>query len=130
MKTKAIIRSLAPSIGALFLLGFSQAHAQWGVPQHPRYYYNDSYAPAGTANRVPYPIVSAPGYYYYYDPVNRSYPLTPEPIWRAMFPGIRGRLQAEVREFGTPGVTAGELAYWRALYRRSIAAEAERSDLH
>ena len=118
---KAIIRSLMPSIGALcgILLGIwaVPAHGQWSVPRYPRYYETYIPAPTDTVNRIPYPIRSAPGYYYYYDPVNRSYPFTPEPIWRAMFPGIRGRIQAEVREFGTPGVTLSELAYWQSLFR-------------
>jgi hypothetical protein len=127
MKTKATIRSLIPTVAALcgLALGVSAmpARGQWGGPPPPLRYqhYYQSYIPAqtDTFNRIPYPIPSAPYFYYYYDPVNRSYPFTPDPIWRAMFPGIREHLRAEERAFGTPGETANELAYWRWLRQRA-----------
>ncbi|HEX4086343.1 MAG TPA: hypothetical protein VHY22_15620 [Chthoniobacteraceae bacterium] len=98
-----------------------RAFGQWVVPAYARNFSTSYYQgpppppPYYNANRVPYPISANPSFYYYYDPVNRAYPLTPEPVWRAMFPGIHARMQAEIREFGVPGITADELAYWRRM---------------
>jgi len=112
------------ALAIALLLGSSLARGQWGTypgPPPPPPTYRD-YAPEVTANRVPYPIFTGPGYYYY-DPVNRAYPLTPEPVWRSIFPGIRARVQAEVREFGVPGITEQELRYWRWMVWRARIGE-------
>jgi hypothetical protein len=126
MEMKAMPQSLRLPLWARcgLLLGVCAlpAHGQWGGPPPPRYprYYPD-YIPArtDTFNRIPYPVPSAPYFYYYYDPVNRSYPFTPAPVWREMFPGIREHLRAEERAFGSAGETANELAYWRYLRLRA-----------
>ena len=118
MKTGVAFRWVIAAMMLAMGLVIPRASAQWVIPSYPRSYSN-SYdqgpppPPDYTANRVPYAISANPAYYYYYDPVNRAYPLTPEPIWRSMFPGIHARMQAEIREFGVPGITEQELAYWR-----------------
>lgn len=141
----SLMPSIGALCGVLLAIAAATAQGQWHIPRYLRYHpylgaypgfipyqdYSQDYvpyqnpvpyqnyipAPADTANRIPYPILSSPGFYYYYDPINRAYPFTPEPIWRAMFPGIGARMEAEAREFGVPGMTANELAYWRSFYR-------------
>ena len=67
-----------------------------------------------------------PGDSYLYDYVNRAPALTPEPVWRSMFPGLRARIAAERREFGVNGQSAREAIYFRAIEarRRQQAAAA------
>ncbi|MEA3187692.1 MAG: hypothetical protein QOD99_1522 [Chthoniobacter sp.] len=48
-----------------------------------------------------------------YDYVNRANRLTPEPVWREMFPGIHARIAAERRQFGISGEARREQLYWR-----------------
>ena len=47
------------------------------------------------------------------DFLNHPYPLTPKYVWRAMFPGIQERMDAERHAIGVPGRAAEELAYYR-----------------
>ena len=62
--------------------------------------------------------------YYFYDYVNKPFPIYPEPIWRQMFPSLYQRIEAERRAFGVPGQSARELDYhiraWR-LQRAKLA---------
>ena len=51
--------------------------------------------------------------YYLYDYVNRANPLTPEPAWRSMFPGLEARIISERRQFGVSGQSGREFLYWR-----------------
>lgn len=69
-----------------------------------------------------YSYDGTPPRYYLYDYVNRPNPLTPEPIWRDMFPGLRGRIQAERRAFGVSGQSGREALYWRELIDREARA--------
>ncbi len=50
---------------------------------------------------------------YFIDPVNRRSSLTPEPVWREMFPGIHRRMEIEAQVYGRPGRVERELRYWR-----------------
>jgi len=61
-----------------------------------------------------------PQRYYLYDYVNRPNPLTPEPVWRDMFPGLRGRIEAERRSFGVSGQSGREALYWRELRNEEV----------
>ncbi|MHA3772544.1 hypothetical protein ACXR0O_13495 [Verrucomicrobiota bacterium sgz303538] len=56
---------------------------------------------------------------YTYDAVNRRSSLTPEPVWRSMFPGIRERMSVEERTLGVPGDSEYEARYWRWWSRRA-----------
>ena len=69
---------------------------------------------------------SYPGDYQLYDVVNRPNPLTPEPVWREMFPGIRRRIVAERREFGVDGQSGRELRYWRRYEQRVLPEAADK----
>lgn len=62
--------------------------------------------------------------YYLYDYMNRPYTLTPEPIWRQIFPGVPARIEAERRAFGVPGQTAREVQYYINAYRKQRATVA------
>jgi len=52
---------------------------------------------------------------YFIDPVNRRSSLTPEPVWRSMFPGISSRIRNEERVFGRRAQADRELRYWRRI---------------
>src|SRR5438128_10591148 len=111
---KSTTASLALSVVSALFFFSSIANAQppfhwqgsiYAVP--PPVVAYDVYDPY--PSRVPYPIQSAPGYFYFYDPVNRPFAFTPEPIWRAMFPGIKARISTEELILGVPGQAAKEL---------------------
>ena len=53
------------------------------------------------------------------DPVNRRSSLTPEPVWRSMFPSIDERAAVEERTFGVPTETQYERRYWQWWHRRA-----------
>lgn len=51
---------------------------------------------------------------YLLDEVNRRSSLTPEPVWRGMFPGVQDRITIEQRSFGIGGQAERELRYWQS----------------
>lgn len=53
------------------------------------------------------------------DPVNRRSSLTPEPVWRSMFPSIDERAAVEERTFGVPTETEYERRYWQWWSKRA-----------
>jgi hypothetical protein len=114
--------------GFLFCLGAMSAHAQFS--------YGFGYLPERYVIIRSYPVVETYRYsdvedyspqptYYLYDYVNRASALTPEPVWRNMFPGIRDRMEAEMRMFGTVGQSAGEVNYHRAFRRARDSTRTE-----
>jgi len=50
---------------------------------------------------------------YLLDPVNRRSSLTPELVWRSMFPSIQERITNEQRVFGVGGQAERELRWWQ-----------------
>jgi hypothetical protein len=51
---------------------------------------------------------------YLLDEVNRRSSLTPDPVWRSMFPSTPERITIEERHFGVGGQAAQELRYWQS----------------
>ncbi len=75
---------------------------------------------------VPYGIAGEPGFFLFYDPVNRPYSFTPDPIWRAMFRGIRERIAVETRAVGVPAQAGAEFDYYTAFFEAREKARAAR----
>lgn len=97
------------------LIGLFLGTVVWAAPSG-----GEAPAPESDANGCD----GVPEPYYFYDYINKPYPLYPEPIWRQMFPGIYARIEAEKRAFGVPGQSAKELDYhiraWRLQRARSL----------